>query len=76
MFPVEVRIPESDDFGRVMTAMREWLDHRRFQPSTFRHTSTSPGVVFRLDFSAEAEAAVFAKEFGGRVIGDNADMSS
>lgn len=76
MFPVEIRIPEQDEVALTakMAVMREWLDHRRFEPSTFRYTSTSPGIVFRVDFSVEGEAAVFAKEFGGRVIGGTADV--
>jgi len=78
MFPVEVRIPERDEDALTarMTAMREWLDHHRFQPSAFRHTFTSPGILFRVDFSAATEAAMFAREFGGRVIGALAEMSS
>jgi hypothetical protein len=48
-----------------MTAMREWLDRCRFEPSRFRYTFTEPGVLFRVDFSAEAAAIAFAKGFGG-----------
>ena len=77
MFPVEVRIPERDEDALTarMTAMREWLDHRRFEPSTFRYTFTAPGILFRVDFSVEAAAVAFAREFGGRMIGAPADMA-
>ena len=76
MFPVEIRIGERDEDALTarMTAMREWLDHQRFEPSTFRYTFTSPGIVFRVDFDVEAEAAMFAKAFGGRVVAAPADM--
>ena len=46
--------------------MREWLDHRGVEPSTFRYTFTAPGILFRVDFAAEAMAVAFAREFGGR----------
>lgn len=77
MFPVEIPIRERDEDALTvrMTAMREWLDHRRFEPTTFRYTFTAPGILFRVDFSVEAAAVAFAREFGGRVIGALADMS-
>ncbi len=77
MFPVEIRIPERDEdvLTARMTAMREWLDRRHLEPSTFRYTFTAPGILFRVDFSVEAAALAFAREFGGRVVGALADMS-
>ena len=48
--------------------MRQWLDHPRVEPSTFRYTFISPGIVFRINFKTEGEAAEFATEFGGRVL--------
>jgi len=58
-----------------MTAMREWLDRRHLEPSTFRYTFAAPGILFRVDFSVEAAAVAVAREFGGRVIGAPADMA-
>ena len=58
-----------------MTAMREWLDHRRFEPSTFRYTFSARGILFEVDFAVEAEAVAFAREFGGRGREALADMS-
>jgi hypothetical protein len=77
MFPVEIRIrePDEDALTARMTAMREWLDHRQFEPTTFRYTFTAPGILFRVEFSVEAAAVAFAREFGGRVIGALAQMS-
>jgi hypothetical protein len=77
MFHVEVRIAEHDEDALTarMTAMREWLDHRRFEPSTFRYVFIAPGILFRVDFSVEAAAVAFATEFGGRMIGALANTS-
>jgi len=77
VFPVEIPIRESDEdaFTARMAAMREWLDHRGFVPSTFRYTFTEPGILFRVDFSVEAAVLAFAREFGGHLIGALADMS-
>ena len=78
MFPVEVRVPERDEDALTakMAAMREWLDHRRLELSTFRYTFTYPGILFRVDFGIETDAASFAKEFGGRLIAETAEIFS
>ena len=77
MFPVEIAICESDEdaFTARMAAMREWLDHRGFVPSTFRYTFTEPGILFRVHFSFEAAAVAFAREFGGHVVGALGDVA-
>jgi hypothetical protein len=77
VFPVEIPIHESDEDALTarMTAMREWLDHRGCEPSTFRYTFTEPGILVRVDFPVEAAAVAFAKEFGGRAVGALPDMS-
>lgn len=69
MFPVAIRLRETDEkvVTEKMTSMREWLDHRRFEPSTFRYTFEAPGLVFQVDFKIEAEAMAFAQAFGGEV---------
>lgn len=74
MFPVEIRIDERDEHALTarMTAMREWLDHQRFEPSTFRYTFSFPGIVFRVHFGIAIEAEAFASEFGGYVIDEPA----
>jgi len=70
MFSVEIRLDDLDEEALTarMTAMREWLDHCRFEPSTFRYTFTSPGILFNVGFKLEAEATAFAQEFRGRVL--------
>ena len=77
VFSVEIPVHERDEGALTarMTAMRGWLDHRGFEPSTFRYTFTEPGILFRVDFSVEAAAVAFARGFGGRLIGALAGMS-
>jgi hypothetical protein len=50
-----------------MATMRQWLDHQRFEPATFRYTFAPPGMVFRAEFMVEAQAVAFAAAFGGQV---------
>jgi hypothetical protein len=66
VFPVEIRIPDETILTEQMATMREWLDHQRFEPTVFRYTFTSPGIVFRVEFKVEAEAVAFAKAFDGQ----------
>jgi hypothetical protein len=67
MFPVEIGIPDEDALTGRMAMMREWLDHERFEPATFRYTFTSPGILVRVEFAVEAEAVAFAEAFDGQV---------
>jgi hypothetical protein len=75
MFAVEIHLHDLDEEGLTarMIAMREWLDHCRFEPSTFRYTFTSPGILFNVGFKAETEATAFAQQFGGRILPAFAD---
>jgi hypothetical protein len=66
VFPVEIRIAE-DALTARMATMREWLDHQRFEPATFRYTFTPPGILFRVEFTLEVQAVAFAKAFDGQV---------
>jgi hypothetical protein len=67
MFLVEICIPKGtkNTLTVGMTAMRQWLDHRRFEPSIFRHTLTSRGFIIQIDFKLKAEAVEFSRNFGG-----------
>jgi hypothetical protein len=62
---VEVSLTEDDLVGQ-MNHMRAWLDHRRFEPSSFTLSPGSGPKVVRVLFRSESEAAAFAAEFGGR----------
>jgi hypothetical protein len=77
MFPVEIHIRgrNEDALTARMTAMREWLDHHRSEPSKFLYTFVASGILFQVDFPVEAEAVAFAREFGGCVTAAPADMS-
>jgi hypothetical protein len=55
-----------EHLARVMSAIREWLDARRFEPEIFRCDSNEETVIFRLEFKAENEAIACADTFGGQ----------
>ncbi len=61
----EVRISDDDDFVGRLLDMRVWLDDNQFQPSTFTYFYLDPGMIIRVRFDSEEEAAAFAHEFGG-----------
>jgi hypothetical protein len=52
---------------RFMSAIREWLDARRFEPDTFRCATDEESVTFELGFRTNDEAAACSEAFGGRV---------
>jgi len=64
VFTVEICIPE-DALTARMTLIREWLDHQHFEPAAFRYTFASRDLLFRVEFTVEAQAVAFAKAFGG-----------
>ena len=76
MLTVEFRVFDEEKFSELMTRTREWLDHRRLEPTTFRYTFLTPGVLFRVDFDAETEASEFAEAFGGRVMSTVAPLAA
>ena len=67
MFSVKICIPKSneDSLTAKMTTIRQWLDHRRFEPSIFRHTATSDSFTILVGFKIKAEAEEFATSFDG-----------
>ncbi|MBV9018048.1 MAG: hypothetical protein JO213_05185 [Alphaproteobacteria bacterium] len=68
IYTVEVR-RIGGNLPSLMSQMRTWLDHSRFEPDAFRYSVGSPATTFRLDFKVEEEAVAFAKSFGGRILG-------
>ena len=64
LFRVEIPIADEEALSDRMSVMREWLDRERCEPAIFRYTFGSKGIVFQVEFAAEAEAAAFAKNFG------------
>ena len=67
LYVVEIR-REREHLAAVMSAIREWLDARHFQPDIFRSTITDESVTFRLEFKIETEAMACAEVFGGSVL--------
>jgi hypothetical protein len=68
VYIVEIVVTENG-LSERMSQMRAWLDHHRYQPSRFRVANVGaqpPGC--RVYFRAEAEAAAFARQFGGRLL--------
>jgi hypothetical protein len=51
------------DLSERMTAMREWLDKHRYEPSQFSSTQYQNYSVVCLDFNKEAEAEAFRQHF-------------
>jgi hypothetical protein len=51
-----------------MNRMRGWLDHRRFEPSSFRLSQVGNRQVVRVVFKSQSEAMAFAPEFGGSLL--------
>lgn len=67
MFSVE-RVIGEESIVDSMETMRTWLDHKHYEPATFRYTFTGAGVVFRVDFANERAAADFAMAFRGKLL--------
>jgi len=68
---VEVAVIE-DDLNGQMNRMRAWLDHCRLEPVSFKLRRTETGRTVRVLFRTESEAAVFASEFAGSLLGSSA----
>ena len=67
MVQVEIRIAEDAALSDRMEKMRTWLDQRRFEPATFRFSFANSGIICRIDFQVETEAAEFATTFEGKL---------
>jgi hypothetical protein len=68
MYAVNVHV-EQRDLSRQMSAMRIWLDERRFEPSTFSCRDTDHGMLVSVEFKVPREAEAFAVQFDGRANG-------
>jgi hypothetical protein len=68
MFPVEVLLAERDGLVETIEAMRTWLDHKKVEPAVFRYSFAHNRILFQVDFAIEAEAAEFARAFGGNPV--------
>ena len=68
MFRVEIRLSDEDRLVETVEAMRTWLDAANFVPTTFGYSLSSARILFRVDFTSEAQAVAFAKAFDGAVV--------
>jgi hypothetical protein len=66
MQTVEIHL-EAGELCEQMSAMRVWLDGRRWEPSTFSCRDDGPGFLLRIDFKVPQEGEAFARRFGGRL---------
>ena len=66
-YVAEIPVAE-DDLDDRMNRMRAWLDHQRFEPSSFRLWRAGDKRVVRVAFKTESEAMTFASEFTGSLL--------
>src|SRR5438045_7018950 len=71
---IEIRIVDASTLPEAMAGMRQWRDHRCFQPAVFRSTFTEAGLVLRIEFATAPQAKEFAQAFDGTI--DDAPVSS
>ncbi len=64
MHSVTVRIP-APEFSASMTAIGEWLDANRYQPTRYKYDHNEDTILVTVDFLAEAAADAFAMRFDG-----------
>ena len=66
LYIVTVTISEPDFVDR-MSEMRTWFDHHHVEPSRFRFATGDTCGECRVHFTCDADAAAFARQFGGEV---------
>ena len=58
------------DLRDQMSAMREWLDERRYETSVFNYHQDIGGILLTVGFGLAEEAKAFANHFAGRLTGN------
>jgi hypothetical protein len=66
MRSVTIRIGAAE-FSATMTAIGEWLDASRHNPTRYKYDHTDDAVLVTVDFAAEVAAKAFAMRFNGVV---------
>lgn len=64
MHSVTVRVPATE-FGATMTAIGEWLNINRYEPTRYKYDHNEEDVLVTIDFAAEVAAMAFAARFDG-----------
>jgi hypothetical protein len=69
MHTVEILLNQTD-LRDQMSAMRVWLDERRYETSVFNYHQDIGGILLVVGFGLAAEAEAFANRFAGRLAGN------
>jgi len=72
---VDIRIRNQEALFEAMAGMRQWLDHRRYEPAIFRSVLKDASLLMRVEFASLAEANEFAYAFDG-TIGEIEDFTA
>jgi len=48
-----------------MAAMREWLDHKHYEPALFKYEQEDEAIVVSVEFREDEEGQAFARRFDG-----------
>ena len=68
MHTVEILLNQTD-LRDQMSAMRVWLDERRYETSVFNYHQDIGGILLIVGFGLAKEAEAFANRFGGGLAG-------
>jgi hypothetical protein len=69
MHTVEILLDRAD-LRDQMSAMRVWLDERRYETSVFNYQQDIGGIILVVGFDLAEEAEAFANRFAGRLAGN------
>ena len=64
MRSVTVRI-RAAEFSATITAIGEWLEANRYEPTRYKYDHYQDNVLVTLDFTAEVPAEAFTMRFDG-----------
>jgi hypothetical protein len=64
MRSITVRI-HAAEFSATMTAIGEWLDANRYEPTRYKYDHDEDAVLVTVDFPVEVAAQAFAMRFDG-----------
>ena len=64
MRSVTVRL-RAAEFSATMTAMREWLDANRYEPTMYKYDRNEHTLLVTVDFAVEMATEAFATRFDG-----------
>jgi hypothetical protein len=68
MYTVQVQL-DGDDLATRIAEVADWFKVQCLRPGAFRYKMGPEHVRLRVDFTTLREAAAFAEELGGSVLG-------